>query len=640
MGFSQNTTMGKQESTQAEHGGIKESAMSISVLIMSLFLLATSCLAQDNNSLPLMRFGNFFHVTFPNNTLHRFYECLCDIKIIQCCLIYKIRDDVAVFELSYPFTVIKLQHLRASSNSSTLYKNVFKCDTLDYTARDSVNCYRQTANDNTCERNKNCLTYSVPLNYTTCSYHCTQLVWPNAFGFPITFENFGEFPTPLENEKCFASDVPRSTQASTKRNNSTSFFSDDTSTPNSTKENNRDSSPFPIPIAAGVGSCLVIMSVAAFVMHRIKHRKQKVKYRTETNTSAPILGTSTIDNSNNTYLPQDPSSSGEPEEVRYQTLDEVTGDSRDEQTAAGCDNDGYSVIQDCTTECQGEENRMERVFTGCQQEEKRMERAFTGCQQEETRMERAITECQQEKNRMERACRPLPAPPSAGIIASAIPNSIVPSHPPSSPVELNQSLSDIKSQPLSIRPNPTPHRGRTDPKKNKEMGLVNIQGDHPAFKGHTHVKLVRTEWGEMELISLEDEPVFSDYYSRLQLISLKDSAVGVIGLTNSHTDTNFFDIFKITEAEKTNHLRHTPNRSNFENIDHKPSASSHAKEIPNPYVDIVFIGPLEMVRDVGFGPCDYMKVLDIDPGLNASTDSGYLTVLDIDPATDKLSFNK
>ncbi|GFN89680.1 hypothetical protein PoB_001618600, partial [Plakobranchus ocellatus] len=529
--------------------------MNIFLSTMVLLLVTPPSLGQADNRLPKIKFGNFFHVSFDVDTLQRFYECLCDIHIVQCLLSYKIRDGASLSQLPYHMRAFNVRQVRISSKKSTLYSKAFTCDILHHSPNvDDLNCYRPTDNDNTCKNDARCVTYSVPLNYSTCTFHCPLLVWLNAFSFPLEFENYGDFPKPVKNDKCLVPDVPLSPKKTTTSNDFISFFSDNTSTPNSTKENNRDSSPFPIPIAAGVGSCLVVMSVAAFVMHRIKHRKQKVKYPKETNPSAPMLGA--IDSLNSTSVPKNPSNSSQPEEVHYETIDEVADGSRDKKHVLECDNDGYNIIQDC------------------------------------------MTELQEDGSRAERERRPLPVVPSDSISKSTVTlttglYSTIPSHPPSIP--------DITSPQSPAISDPVLHRRAVDLNKHEEMGLINIQGDHPAFKGHTRVKLVRTEWGEMELISLEDEPVFSDYYSRLQLISLKDSAVGVVGLTGKLTDTEFYDIFKTTEAEKKVFLK---NGSSLENVsnqivldknEQKPSDSpTLASELPNPYVNIVFFGPLEM----------------------------------------------
>ncbi|GFO11435.1 hypothetical protein PoB_003794000 [Plakobranchus ocellatus] len=596
--------MGKKKSKQSALTRTPSTFLST----LALLLLAPACLAQDDNSLPEIIFQHILHATFPDNTLDRFYECLCDIEIIHCRLSYKLRAGVTQFSLPYPLTVSSLEQFRAPSGDATRYKNVLKCDVMQPSAHSGVECHRETAGDNNCVNNERCLTYGVQLNSTICSFQCAQLIWIFAARISVTYNNFGDLPKPTKSQ-CLASDFPLPRKLTTGSYKSSEVFSNTSSTSYKSNESSGESQPFLIPLSAGIGSYLVVMALALYVAHRIKKRKKKLKGHTRTSPSTPLPGIIATPSSGS--LPQDRSNNDEEERVLYQTLDEMADVTRDEgHDVSECDAEGYNIIQDF------------------------------------------ITGRRQNESRAERVGRPLPNLPSSEIIApsSAIisdslisssngPYTTIPSHPPPGPVGINPSVPEHTSQPSPCRPNPTPHRRMADLKKYEKMGLVYIQGDDPAFKGHTQVKLVRTEWGDLELISLEDEPIYCNYYSRLQLINLKDDAVGVVGVTDTQTDAHIYNKFQISETETEDSLRNDQSQYILETFNYKQAeerdSPSLLKDPPSPYVDIVFFGPLEMVADASFSPCDYLTALDIDPGLNVCTDSGYLTVLDIDPTTVK-----
>ncbi|GFO07930.1 hypothetical protein PoB_003443500 [Plakobranchus ocellatus] len=126
------------------------------------------------------------------------------------------------------------------------------------------------------------------------------------------------------------------------------------------------------------------------------------------------------------------------------------------------------------------------------------------------------------------------------------------------------TVSNIQLQTQSYdRPHPTPHKRQAESNLIEHMGVVNLPSGHPALSGHTQVRLVRTQWGDMELITLEsDLAMFTDYYSRLQLLNMKDNELGVVGVSAGQADNDshkYLDILETQEAVSKQPL-HNKNR--------------------------------------------------------------------------------
>ncbi|GFO07931.1 hypothetical protein PoB_003443600 [Plakobranchus ocellatus] len=563
---------------------------------------------DDSLPFPEINFGGYFYMSFPNGTLDKLYECLCDMQIIKCNFSYTLRKTS--FGFPYLYTVTNVHQDRAASNVSRFYRHAFLCDFLKHFPEDDMICFRQTASDDTCDRSVSCIVFSVQLNSTKCSSQCILMVSTAPYNMTAEYYNFGDRPRPVKDGTCPTPDAPSSsvvtTSSVTNKYSTNVIEMNDTSTGsiadaittsggvvNSVRSTKGSKSLSPLPyIGAGVGAFFFIVAIATYSGYM--HRKRKLK---DSTAAGPVTSNSEISASNSSRsLPDNHTNNDEEaDEAGYQTLDEVVDGAADAEQAPECDADGYNIIRDCA------------VGHDC----------WT--------------------NTDKKRCRPLPEPPESdgsvpGVLTSAgtLQSSMsLPASSLSKTASLStadHSLPNDQSRPQSHdRPNPTPHKRQAEPNQIEHMGVVNLKSGHHALSGHTQVRLVRTPWGDMELITLEsDLPVFTEYYSRLQLVSMKDDGLGVVGVSTGQADSDshkYFDVLETQEPVSKQSLQSTQHE--------QTDSASYTRSSMNSHLYIFYFGFVELTETATVSPCDYLTVLDIDPEKVATANSGYLTVLDI-----------
>ncbi|GFO07936.1 hypothetical protein PoB_003444100 [Plakobranchus ocellatus] len=588
--------------------------MSILITFLATLLLLppTSCGQSDadDESLPApeINFGDYFYAEFPGDTLDQLYECLCDMQIIKCSFTYKLQETTS-FGFPYYYTVTDLQQVRTASNVSSLYRHAFVCDVLRHFPQDDMNCYRQTVSDDICERRVDCLVYSVQLNSTKCSSKCSLMIWIADYTLDLEYYNFGDRPKPVKDGTCPTPEIPTSTGATfnsitnrwsmnaTELNDTSIDSISDTTTTSggvvnsiSTIEQSKSSITLPY-IGAGVGAFLLIVEVVTY--SGCLYRKRKLKY---SSAASPVTSSSEISASNSSRSLPDHMTSDDLEAGGYQTLAEAVDGTGDAEEAPECDADVYNIIGECVA---GHDRWL---------------------------------------NTNTRSCRPLPVPPESDGSISRMSSLAATSEFSRSlpallqiktarPAETDLSLPNIQPGTQSCDPpNPTPHKRQAESNQIEHMGMVNLRGGHPALSAHTQVRLVRTPWGDMELITLEsDLPVFTEYYSRLQLVNIKDNGLGVVGVSAGQTDNDshkYLDILETQEAVSQQSLHSTQ--------EEQTDSALYTRSSLNNHLYIFYFGSVELTESATVSPCDYLTVLDIDPEKVVTANSGYLTVLDVD----------
>ncbi|GFO07932.1 hypothetical protein PoB_003443700 [Plakobranchus ocellatus] len=268
---------------------------------------------------------------------------------------------------------------------------------------------------------------------------------------------------------------------------------------------------------AGVGAFLLIVATATYSGYR--YRKGKLK---DSSTASPVTSSSEISASNGSRsLPDNHTSGDGVAAAGYLTLEELDDRTGDAEQAPECDADSYNIIQECVA---GHDRWV---------------------------------------NTNTRSCRPLPVAPESNGSISRMPSLAATSELSRSlpaslqiktarPEETDRSLPNIQPWTQSRnRPKPKPNKRQPESNQIKHMGVVNMRGGHPALSAHTQVRLVRNPWGDMELITLEsDLPIFTEYYSRLQLLNMKDNGLGVVGVSAGQTDSDSHKYFDFLETQE------------------------------------------------------------------------------------------
>ncbi|GFO07935.1 hypothetical protein PoB_003444000 [Plakobranchus ocellatus] len=187
-----------------------------------LLILPPTCRGQPD---PVISFGGFFYMIFPNGTLDQLYECLCDVQIIKCSFTYKLRETTSV-GFPYNYTVTNFQQGRSVDDVSSFYKHAFLCDMLRHFPQDDMNCYRQSVSDDRCAPSDNCFVFSIQLDSTKCSSQCSSMIWIADYTLDLEYYNFGDRPKPVKDGTCPAPEIPTSTVATTSSVTNTSSTND------------------------------------------------------------------------------------------------------------------------------------------------------------------------------------------------------------------------------------------------------------------------------------------------------------------------------------------------------------------------------------------------------------------------------
>ncbi|GFS09813.1 hypothetical protein ElyMa_003045800 [Elysia marginata] len=591
-------------------------------------------------SLPMFNFGAYFYVAFPNETLNKLYESLCDIHITQCKLTYSWFDELNRGRFPYYYTVTDTIQERAPDylRVEEIYSSDFVCDTLIQAKLGNITCRRLRMDDNLCERRR-CQKYSVQLNATQCSHGCGMLLWVAEYDLKILYFNFGDVPEPVKDGTCVEPKAVKSTTAAIlteNTNKNDTVYNGSIPYPNSS--NTADSIPSPdlksskssslsTPILAGlVGSGFLIITLAVVLcFRRVKTGKRKSGVSSsDSSTATPDSSTSTPELNKSDLLERETEGlSQEDREFKiYHTLDEMSDNIGQNRNFDECDEQGYHIIQDC-----------------------------------ETKDQRSYTSGDGKR------CRPLPSPPNfdkkrlqsmsfegtgtgqssssssssalADTLTLSLPHSFCAGDeglpPPAFPFSSRRPDKDAES--IAFPALPRPHRRQIDLEDHQYMGLVNLRHGHPVLDHVTEVKLVRTQQGHLELVSAQDGSAeFTEYYARLLLINEPGGAVGVVGLQHSHGSCNVDSIPNShLSIEKREPSTQTPKHGSTCEYDNRGGGDDgNSWDAGKESLHVVYFGSLNLMEEVSVSPCDYLTAIDIDPSEISSSSDGYLTVLHID----------
>ena len=568
----------------------------------------------QNNSTPLPK------TSFSS----RLYDCLCDIQITKCTLTYAWYDSLNT-ENGFPYYYIisNLTHHRAVDDSPENYTSSFLCETLTQTRLRSLNCHRMTISDNTCE-GRECQKYSVQLNAhgSTCSSSCGMLIWAANYDLKIVYFNFGDIPQPVKDGVCLENDA--TTIESTTR---AEAFTTSEAGANYT-EFKRIKDPdvtsakrsiLPVPILAGLAAAaggILLLTIAAVAFCRNGKGSKKVRVRNDSDTGTGSTFSSELSDKTDLARVETSSTSTSSDEIdptAYHTLDEMSDSVGRETIVAECDEQGYSIIQDCE-------------HKGCQSREARDARRHRPLPQAPNSRSKCIQSAATDPPGRSAGQMPITHLTSSWNLGS--PLSAASKKPedglPIFPVRHTRLPNMTES--VAFPPAPRPHRRLEVLDDHDYMGLVNLrQNDHVSG-----LKLVRTQQGHLELVSgQEGSLAFSDYYTRILLINQTGGSLGVVGMMDleEQADDNLAEVNHSLDTRESE-TRAAELVSDNENV---PGADRDVmKSTLDRYIYITYIGSLSIAEDSSLYPCDYLTALDIDPEDISSESDGYLTVLDID----------
>ncbi|GFS24862.1 hypothetical protein ElyMa_001673200 [Elysia marginata] len=623
----------------------------VKVLCWSLGLLSVChCQVSEYFTNPIVNFGNFFHVSFPKGSIDLLYECLCNATIIHCSLHYKLQDGLNNrFGFPYYYTLTNITHTSAAVDQSPggLYSRSLLCDVLSHSHGDKLNCRRLPVGDDTCaEKAHKCLVYSVHTNSSTCSYDCGLLIWQAAFTLRIQFQNFGSLALPVKDGVCPSNEISstplpvfnttdvvslKNPTSNVQENSTDSDFevSLNNSTSNETEQSNGlgfDVSRNAIYEWTGI-SCLILVVIIVITARIVCFRnRRKAKQTSRLMSESLPLTLSTHDQTGPAPAPAAAAACAavktldtgreEKEVVRYHTLDEMAAVAERDSDFVDCDEQGYVLFHDGISR--------------------------PGTHPTVSRDE-------------ERCCRPLPQPPNStekslypthlsvatnsptqrtstddGYVSASSPYSAE-SYPPAFPALGYPTSAEIETFTLDLRgsrqwPLPRGHLG-SDTDDLRYVGLVNLRPDQAELGQETQVKLIRTQDGQLELVSVQDElPAFTEYYTRILLLKQDDSNMGVVAFRD---EAALSRAKNFSQDPPRSPVHPSDTTSNNAPLNSASPEMRHPPREDNSGPEVIYIGSLEPDVDMNFEPCDYLTVLDTERVMKSIENGGYLTVLDV-----------
>ncbi|RUS90626.1 hypothetical protein EGW08_001623 [Elysia chlorotica] len=190
--------------TNREKEGAVNSACSFFLLVASSSLVfqvlvnsqTTPAFVGDYFADPVINFDDWSYLSFPNDTLKQFFECLCEARNSQCRLHAEEDDRLNTYYIfTIYFTVSRVEQINVSDEVvlDLLTQPVFVCQPEDssYTFLNTINCRRPYKGEEVCDNyDLNC----IPMVHE-CESVCFTVFWfKEDFSWFISYENFDEFP--------------------------------------------------------------------------------------------------------------------------------------------------------------------------------------------------------------------------------------------------------------------------------------------------------------------------------------------------------------------------------------------------------------------------------------------------------------
>ena len=507
------------------------------------------------------------------------------------------------------------------TSAAKIYSSAFECGELAHSQQENLDCRRMELSDDTCERDPDrCLSYLVPQTYSVCSFSCATLIWVADFTLDIFYQNFGSLPIPVKNGIC-PKDI-RSTTPSpvTVVDTTMSVFLNSTSpttydftvyhrNSNVTEKTTAETASVEgntwssnvqmfIGIGAAVAVLLVVLVVVSLCYKIVRKRKRdRGGSASPTVMDSPTPPSSEVSKVESSRTIE--TSSEEMEVVKYHTLDEMAVAAEIETNFDDCDDQGYTVIRGWS--CR------DWQMAGVRDES--------------------------------RVTRPLPQPPdyvekdSRTSSSENTARGDQTTYLPSIPITItSRSPSSLDSNPLdgqphlipsrdregtcTTRPPPRPHKRQVHLENHTYLGQVNLRPDHTAFSHVTEVKLVRTQHGHLELVSVQEElPALTEYYTRILLINQTDGDVGVVGLVEDTMNTSEREPCLNSLDERRGSLTRGSDLSDLDRcwLDTLDKAVRYPDNLGYSGQDIIYFGSLDLEDNTSVSSYDYLTVLDIDP---------------------------
>ena len=292
-------------------------------------------------------------------------------------------------------------------------------------------------------------------------------------------------------------------------------------------------------------------------------------------------------------------SSEEMEVVKYHTLDEMAVASEIETNLEDCDDQGYTVIRvgSCRDWQMAGVRDESRVTRPLPQPPDSVGKDFRTSSLENTARGDQTTSI-----------------PSMSLTTSSKSLAPLDVNPPDGQPPLIHSMNRASS--YTTRPPPRPHKRQVHLENHTYLGLVNIRPDHTAFSHMTEVKLVRTQHGHLELVSVQEElPALTEYYTRILLINQTDGDVGVVGLVEDTMDTSEREPCLNSLDERRGSLTRGSDLSDLDCcwLDTLDKAVRYPDDLGYSRQDMIYFGSLDLKDNTSVSSCDYLTVLDIDP---------------------------
>ncbi|GFS24890.1 hypothetical protein ElyMa_001674100 [Elysia marginata] len=600
---------------------------------------------------PEIRFGGFFYVSFPLAIANDFFGCMCEETSLECSVQYKLRDNQTSSDFPFLYRVLGYEQVHLPGNDASLYRPHFICDVLNFVPGQDISCRRQLTADQTCETTGKCQSYAANFTLPACSLGCVDLAWLSAFTVPITYTETDHIFTLSENATCSAS------------NNLTS---DVTGTEAGTKTDSDGNLQLPMVLGIALGCAGLVVIVAAFGAWRACKR---VRTREKSKRNGESMESS-LD------FPRGSRNKGfgdEREEDEYQEIYDIADGGRVPEHFDEPLEEGYNIIRD---------EKLKGDFSKSQAENASRPLPVLPDNKDLTYSEPTST------GEASSSVEPSPLPPqyrsgdfqsfsespppvsstpgafspssttdngnlpatctttdssssSTSSTSSTVPLLATSTHPNAllgsrtrKPVTNDESAS--KAMPTQTLPNPAPHKIPQRENQYDHLGLVNIRSSYQSLSQYSQLKLVRSKQGGIELVTPQDDlPAVEELCSGLQVISLRNGSLCVLGLLEEPPSDDYHKYFKILNMGNDQRPRDEASKGSSLKRKKGGLVQDPQQSAGLPEMQAIYIGSLELENaqtlvSTEYG--DYLKLVDIDTAEAFSDDGGYLRVLDIEEA--------
>ena len=564
----------------------------------------------------------------------RLNECICDFRFIKCTIMYAFYEPLTSWDPPYYIVATEVKQQRApdSSHSAEIYSPNIMCPATGdrMYSPGGLTCSRQRLDDATCQKRR-CKGYSIDFTGTPCSLSCVRLIFESEYELKISYDNFGDFPTPVEDGMCpekSDNTTVKSVSSARLHNINNTAFSDAEEGSVSNRDVNEESSgfSFSIPLLAGTGGVVLleVVIVVSCTLARAKGEKQGRNNGGSTTVPDPSTTSPDLKNTDDIRALTESPKQDDLERVIYHTLDEMADTVDHTPILDECDDQGYNIISDYHKNAR---------FSGGPRDKTNRPLPRPPNVQTSKKFNRSglSTDSSTGKSLSLRASNFSGKSTSLRVSNSSAGTDVSSVKPPSylSTLEDPASPKDL----VSSLPPPRPHVRLVNLENLKYMGLVKLRQDQAMFGQETEVKLIQTQEGSLELVNVQEElPAFMEYYTNLQLIKQKDGSIGVVGLLDLHAESAGNDSpasqpFPNKRSEYAM-LTCSPYINAVERDDAEDKSPSDHTDQWNPY--ILYFGSVELDKDVKVNPCDYLSVRDIDLSDISARSDGYLTVKDLE----------